>query len=154
MVAGSFLNGLSARGWIGDRIGLEGSMFYGKADVDVNDYDYAEGDLWMIEAKAMYAFIVRDFSKFYVGGKIGYGQIDVSQYGSDYLDGEGFWTPGVFVGAEWSFPQLPEVGFNFDVGYTGLIFDNDIDDDNVEIKYSWNKCYLRYSLLFLKFADL
>jgi len=138
MVAGSFLNGLSARGWIGDRFGLEGNVFYGRADLDVEDGGSSvmemKGDLWMIEAKAMYAFIVRDFSKFYAGGKIGYGQISIEEYGYDFLDGESLWTPGVFIGAEWSFPQLPEVGFNFDVGYSGVIFNNNVEGADIDLK--------------------
>lgn len=137
MVAGSFLNGLSARGWIGDRVGLEGSVFYGKADIEATDAGYtdmdADADLWMLEVKAMYALVVRDFSKFYIGGKIGYGQVSVSENGWDYIDGEALWTPGVFVGAEWSFPQLPEVGFNFDVGYSAVLFNPTINGPNEDV---------------------
>ncbi len=134
MVVGSYLNGLSARGWIGDRVGLEGSIFYGNADVEIDNYDMMDGDLWMLEFKAMYAFIVRDFSKFYVGGKLGYGQISADFGSTSVLDGESIWAPGVFVGAEWSFPQLPEVGFNFDVGYSGLIFNNEVGpDDSLDV---------------------
>ncbi|MFA5322971.1 MAG: hypothetical protein WC373_09885, partial [Smithella sp.] len=138
MVVGSLLNGLSARGWIGDRVGLEGSVFYGQADVDIeyggSTIVDAEADLWMLEFKAMYAFIVRENSKFYVGGKLGYGQLSVSEGGDDFLDGESIWTPGVFVGAEWNIPSLPELGFNFDVGYTGFIFDNDVEGADVELQ--------------------
>jgi hypothetical protein len=123
MVVGSFLNGISVRGWIGDRIGLEASGYYGSADIQPGS-DEVKADLWTIEAKAMYAVVVRNYSKFYVGGKIGYGQIDASEDNNKF-DNKGFWTPGVFVGAEWSFPQLPEVGFNFDVGYSGILYDND-----------------------------
>jgi hypothetical protein len=136
MVVGSLLNGLSARGWIGDRVGLEGSVFYGKADIETTSAGYTDdtdADLWMLEVKAMYAFIVKSYSKFYVGGKIGYGQVSVSGNGSDYIDGEALWTPGVFVGAEWSFPQLPEVGFNFDVGYSAVLFNPTINGPNEDV---------------------
>lgn len=137
MVAGSFLNGFSVRGWITDRIGLEGNIFYGQADVEAKSGGSTvmdmSGNLWMLEAKGMYAFIVRNFSKFYAGAKVGYGQISVDDSGRDYLDGEGIWTPGIFVGAEWSFPQLPEVGFNFDVGYSAVIFNNDMDGLDVDL---------------------
>jgi hypothetical protein len=138
MVVGSFLNGLSVRGWIGDRIGLEGSGFYGKADLDV-EYGGSpvmamKGDFWMLEAKAMYAFIVRSNSKFYAGAKIGYGQITADFYGTKFLDGESVWEPGVFIGSEWSFPGLPEVGFNFDIGYTGVIFNNDVQGLDVDLQ--------------------
>jgi hypothetical protein len=120
------------RGWIGDRVGLEASGFYGRSSMEIEEggegkYE-TKGDLWTIEAKAMYAFIVRNYSKFYAGGKIGYGQIDTSG-GYEGIDGTSFWTPGLFIGSEWSFPQLPEVGFNFDIGYSWLIYDNHVNDD-------------------------
>jgi len=126
MFAGSFLNGISVRGWIGDRIGLEASGFYGKADLEVTGGPDISADFGMLEAKAMYAFIVRSNSKFYAGAKIGYGQLTADSYGTDILDGESVWEPGVFIGSEWSFPGLPEVGFNFDIGYTGVIFDENL----------------------------
>jgi hypothetical protein len=135
MVAGNFLNGLSVRGWIGDRIGLEASGFYGRGSAEIEAYgekDEMKGDLWLIEAKAMYAFIVRNYSKFYAGGKFGYGQINASSGMMPYaevIDGTTFFTPGLFVGSEWSFPQLPEVGFNFDVGYSWLIYNNKLNED-------------------------
>lgn len=134
MVAGDFLNGLSVRGWITDKIGLEASGFYGRASVEVEEggdgKSEVKGDIWTIEAKAMFAFIVRNYSKFYAGGKIGYGQIDTSGVSMlESIDGTSFWTPGLFIGSEWSFPQLPEVGFNFDVGYSWLIYDNKVNED-------------------------
>jgi hypothetical protein len=133
MSAGNFLNGLSVRGWIGDRIGLEASGFYGKASAEVEAYGSKyemKGDLWMIEAKGMYALVARDYSKFYAGGKIGYGQINASNMPyAEVIDGTSFLTPGLFVGSEWSFPQLPEVGFNFDVGYSWLIYNNKLNED-------------------------
>jgi len=135
MVVGDFLNGLSVRGWIGDRVGLEASGFYGRASVEMEEGGYGKyevkGDLWTIEAKAMFAFIVRNYSKFYAGGKIGYGQVNTSEPYEE-IDGTSFWTPGLFIGSEWSFPQLPEVGFNFDVGYSWLIYDNKVNDDPYE----------------------
>jgi len=135
MVVGDFLNGLSVRGWIGDRVGLEASGFYGRASVEMEEGRYGKhevkGDLWTIEAKAMFAFIVRNYSKFYAGGKIGYGQVNTSEPYEE-IDGTSFWTPGLFIGSEWSFPQLPEVGFNFDVGYSWLIYDNKVNDDPYE----------------------
>ena len=134
MVAGSFLNGLSVRGWITDRVGLEGNIFYGQADVDIEGQDYIKGDLWMLEAKAMYAFIVRSNSKFYAGAKLGYGQISVDYHGTEILDGESIWAPGVFVGAEYSLPSVPELGLNFEVGYQGVIFNNNVHDIDVDIQ--------------------
>jgi hypothetical protein len=130
MVAGSFLNGISVRGWIGDRVGLEASGFYGTVRSSIEEAGYKEdfdADLWIIEAKAMFAVVSRPYSKFYIGGKIGYGQINAKDFGE--VDGSSILTPGVFIGSEWSFPQLPEVGFNFDVGYSWLIYDNKVNED-------------------------
>jgi hypothetical protein len=131
MVVGSFLNGISVRGWIGDRVGLEASGFYGRVDANVEQgdvkHDLAKADLALVEAKAMYAVVARSNSKFYLGGKIGYGRLGVS--GGGNIDGSNIWTPGLFIGSEWSFPGLPEVGFNFDAGYSWLLYNNKVDSD-------------------------
>ena len=134
MVARDFLNGISVRGWIGDRIGLEGSGLYGRVSGDFESFVNGEvkADLWLVEAKAMYALMVRDYSKFYAGGKLGYGRLGFTQANlpsSIKIDGTSVWTPGLFVGAEWSFPQIPEVGFNFDVGYSWFLYENKVSDD-------------------------
>lgn len=138
---GNLLNGLSVRGWIGDRVGLELTGFYGTVSGEVEEYGYKnsfDADLWLIEAKAMYAFLVRSNSKFYAGGKIGYGQIGASVPSglpfnideiANSIDGTSLWTPGLFVGAEWNFPGLPELGLNFDVGYQWLLYNNKLHDD-------------------------
>ncbi|PKN06466.1 MAG: hypothetical protein CVU72_04315 [Deltaproteobacteria bacterium HGW-Deltaproteobacteria-7] len=132
MVVGSFLNGISVRGWIGERVGLEASGFYGRVDAEIEQGSEKEtlmkADLWMVEAKAMYAIIARSNSKFYAGGKIGYGQLGMTDAPGN-IDGSSILTPGLFIGSEWSFPGLPEVGFNFDVGYSWLIYDNKVNDD-------------------------
>jgi len=137
MVVGSFLNGISVRYWIKDRIGLEATGFYGRLDAEV-DYgggntDGLKADVGVLEFKAMYAFIVRSNSKFYAGGKIGVGRIGVDA--DTAIDGTTFWTPGLLIGSEWSFPGLPEVGFNFDVGYSWLIYDNKISNEGDDYRY-------------------
>ena len=80
----------------------------------------------MVEIKAMYAFIVRTNSRFYVGGKFAYGQYE-READEDLIDGK-IYIPGIFVGAEWNFPSVPEVGFNFEVGYNYVIDRNEIAD--------------------------
>lgn len=129
MFAGNLLNGLSVRGWVGPNtaIGVEGNFFYGALEVDEPvDLD---ADLLMLEIKAMYAFIIKTNSRFYAGGKFAYGQ-----YSIDPVNFEGkIYIPGIFVGAEWNFPSLPEVGFNFEVGYNYAIDNNEIDGDEVDL---------------------
>jgi len=134
LIAGNMLNGLSVRGWFGPNtaIGVEGNVFYGsmKGDVSVTNSVFAadaNAKLWMIELKAMYAFLVRQNSRFYAGGKIAYGQYDgnAGYMGVDVGELKGkLIIPGILVGAEWNFPSLPELGFNFEVGYNYVISKN------------------------------
>ena len=130
MIAGDYLNGISARGWIGDNFGLEASMFYGGIDVDAKGLgNVTDSDVSLFEVKAMYAFLVKKNSRFYVGAKGGYGKLDFDLVGSEITDDD-LLSCGAFVGSEWNFQGIPELGFNFDVGYTYV----DYDDDNVDIK--------------------
>jgi hypothetical protein len=132
MLSGNLLNGLSVRGWFGPNtaIGVEGNLIYGALTVDPSfDDQDLDADLFMFEIKAMYALIVKTNSRFYVGGKLGYGQYSIDPI---KVDGD-LWNPAIFVGAEWNFPSLPEVGFNFEVGYN-FIFDNtELGDGDEEV---------------------
>jgi hypothetical protein len=140
MIAGDYLNGISARGWIGDKFGLEASIFYGDIDAEADGGDVMDGDVFLSEVKAMYAFIVKKNSRFYVGAKGGYGKLD---FDFDFLDGAGkidddLWTCGAFVGSEWNFQGIPELGFNFDVGYNYITYDEDdadIDLDGIAVTF-------------------
>ena len=133
MIAGNYLNGLSGRAWFGPNtaIGAEANVFYGsmKGDASISTIPVSaefDGKLWMIELKAMYAFLVRQNSRFYAGAKFAYGQYDGSAGVSGIaanLDGK-MYIPGILVGAEWNFPSLPELGFNFEVGYNYVIDKN------------------------------
>ena len=119
LVAGNILNGASVRGWYSFgkmAAGAELNGFYGaaKLSVDGSSNDLS-ADLWLVELKPMFAFLVRDNSRFYAGLKGAYGKYN-SKASSDLIDGK-FWMGGALVGAEWNFPALPEVGFNFEVGY-------------------------------------
>lgn len=85
-----------------------------------------DAKLWMLEIKGMYAFLVRPNSRFYAGGKFAYGSYSggADLMGANVaLDGK-VYIPGILVGAEWNFPSLPELGFNFEVGYNYVINDN------------------------------
>jgi len=135
LIAGNILNGASVRGWFGPNtaIGGEFNVFYGAAKIS---QDGAPNDLsaslWLVELKPMYAFIVRENSRFYAGLKGAYGQYKAEQTGS--MDGK-FWMGGALVGAEWNFPSLKEVGFNFEVGYNYVSDKNSSDGSpDVNIK--------------------
>ena len=136
MISGDLINGISVRGWIGDNFGLEGSLLYGGVGVDVPQGELLSADVTLFEAKAMYAFIVKSNSRFYLGAKLGYGQVELEMFDGELkiLDDD-FWTAGAFVGAEWSFPTIPEVAFNFDVGYNYIKYeDNLFDEEGGEIE--------------------
>ena len=131
--SGNMMNGLSVRGWVGPKtaIGIEGNVFYGslKGDASVNVIPVEaefDANLWMLELKAMYAFLVRQNSRFYAGAKFAYGQYGGSAGLMGFnVDVNGkVYIPGILVGAEWNFPSLPELGFNFEVGYNYVINKN------------------------------
>jgi outer membrane protein W len=124
MYAGSLLNGLSARAWTGP-LGMEVDLFQGsaKAKVDVADSTVeARANMWAAELKGMYAFVEKKNSKFYAGANVNYagfsGKVDLpdSEDGGK-IDGSYMWTFGPFIGSEFNFDALPELGLNFEVGY-------------------------------------
>ena len=135
MIAGNLLNGASVRYWVGDRVGLEGNFFLGAVKATAAGQDAIDADIWSFEAKVLYAPVVRPNSKFYVGAKVGYGQFDAKLGDGTNVDikGSDFWTPGVLVGAEWSLTSIPEVGFNFEVGYSALIYNSNKLPDDADI---------------------
>jgi len=126
MMADDYLNGISVRGWINDNIGLEGSLFYGGMGIEADSFEVADADLMLFEAKAMYAFIVKSNSRFYAGAKFGYGMINLDAYEETLLD-DSLWSLGTFIGAEWNWSEIPELGFNFDVGYNYINYEEDFD---------------------------
>ncbi len=127
----NFLNGLSVRGWT-DQIGYEGTIFYGQAGVDT-DFGDIDADMWVLDAQVMYAPIVKDNSKFYVGLDLGYGGWEIDPQGTSSID-DNFWMIGPLLGAEYNFPGLPELGFNWEVSYEFLSVD--IDDAYTDLDLS------------------
>lgn len=82
----------------------------------VPDGDFVdEEQFWSIQGKVFYALIDREYSDFYVGGRLGY-----------YLDEPGdaeteAWTFAPLFGAEWRWKEAPEIGVNFEVAYDYII---------------------------------
>ena len=133
IVAGNLLNGVSVRGWIGNNFGLEGNVFYGNATISPEGSSDMSAYVALGEAKLMYAFLVRPNSRFYAGAKFAYGHLDVSADSDTVAKGD-MYIPGVLLGAEWCFPQLPEVGFNFEVGYDYMLNKLSSGGDDVDVK--------------------
>ncbi len=119
---GDTLSGLSARYWMGPKIGLEGNLYYGNAKFKADGSDEVKTQLLMLDLKGMYALLVRPNSKFYVGGQISGAYYDA---GSNGFTAGYFLAPGLLAGAEWCIPALPELGFNFELGYKYVIDRNE-----------------------------
>jgi hypothetical protein len=137
MIAGDYLNGISVRGWVGNNFGLEASFFYGGIDAEVDGYNATDSDVFLTEVKAMYALLVKKNSRFYVGAKGGYGKLDIEVIDEEITDDD-LWSCGAFVGSEWNFQGIPELGFNFDVGYNYMNYDDDhidIDLDGIAVTF-------------------
>ncbi len=123
----NYLSGLSVRGW-SDQVGYEGTIFYGQVDADLGLGGDFEADVWLLNAQLMYAAVVKENSKFYVGIDFGYGQYDIDN-GAD----DDFWMVGPLLGAQYSFQGLPELGFNWEVSYEFLNIENDDDDMDLDL---------------------
>jgi len=140
MWVGGFLNGISARAWIEEKYGVEANYFYGdietrtfSAEQTFSGYTESSGksdaDLYVFELKAMYAPVVREYSRFYVGAVVSRGSFDLKNtgyFGRDFDDK--IWGYGLFIGSEWHFQEFPEIGFNFDVGYKAYRYDDRYTD--------------------------
>jgi len=122
-----FLNGVSARIWTDTEFGMEGNLYMGNVDGDFK--------LYILEGKAMFAPIIKQNSRFYVGGLL-----SVASYDFDGADGN-MWGLGVFLGSEWFFPDFPEIGFNFDVGYKYYNDNDDLDITLWGIDATWGIHY-------------
>ncbi|TLU88338.1 MAG: hypothetical protein FDX30_02610 [Chlorobium sp.] len=109
------LNGVSARYWFNKNVGGELNVFYGAVGASRNSVNVGNADLFLGTAKVLYAPVVKQNSKFYVGLEGGYGSVS-----GDWIPSSvdvTLWTVTPFMGAEYSFAGLPELGLNFEVGY-------------------------------------
>lgn len=91
-----------------------------------SDYEYL-----LLQAKGFYTLIDRPNSDFYVGGSLGWGQYDYQSGSGLNTDEEDTLLIGALAGVEWNFAELPEIGFNFEIGYTAAMENDDDDGDNI-----------------------
>ncbi len=118
-----FIQGASIRAWFDNQWGVEGNIM--QASVDMGDED---ADAYLLAGKVMYCPIIRENSQFYVGFEGGFGQIDDSIMDTGDTD---VLTYGPLFGAEYRFQGLPDLGFNWEVGYRFSNFDNDDEDTDL-----------------------
>ena len=128
IMAGELINGASLR-MLPAPLGAQLVVGYWEGDID--DVD-VEADLYTIRGKVLYSLVNKELVKFYVGAELGYTEADVEGADADA------WTYGPLFGAEWMFEEIPEIGFNFEVGYQFNdvdVEDTDIDLDGVNVTF-------------------
>jgi hypothetical protein len=109
---GSVMNEISLR-WAPQPIG--GALAIGHMREIARDNNGSDEESVLLQGKGFWTLIDRANSDFYVGGTVGFAYTE-----EDYGDHDHEWTTwilGGLVGVEWNFQELPEVGFNFEVGY-------------------------------------
>lgn len=121
---GEFLNGLSVRGWF-DSFSVDATLFHTDVEADGADSDLL--NLFILDGRFLYAPIVKENSRFYMGANLGYGALEVYDEDLDLL------TYGLLLGTEYSFQGLPELGFNWEVGYKFNTLDTDEYDFEVDL---------------------
>ncbi|MFC1504681.1 hypothetical protein ACFL6D_04625 [Spirochaetota bacterium] len=121
---GNLLNGFSGRLWIIDKVAIEGNIFIGTLKIDPEGF-ISSDDAWnpvdlkvVLDGKFLYSIIMKENSKFYLGGELG-----VNVIGGDsteaYLT---FNSPKIlmiapFFGTEFGFSEMSEIKFNWEAGY-------------------------------------
>lgn len=116
MFLGNLLNGASGRYWMSENMGFEMDLFHLYTDINLPaGAGVAATHAHVIDfmEKVLYAPIVKENSRFYVGAQVGYGVLIIKGDGND----TNMITAGPLMGAEYHFQGLPELGFNFEVGY-------------------------------------
>jgi hypothetical protein len=123
-----FLHGASVRAWMDNTWALEGNVL--QASVDAGTL--ADVDMWFLGGKVLYAPIIRENSQFYVGVGGGWGNLDMGTGGD--VDA---WVLGPLFGAEYRFQGLPDLGFNWEVGYQFANIDagggTDVDINGISV---------------------
>ena len=117
------LSGLSYRGW-SDKIGYEGTFFYGSMDPD----DDISLDIWALDAQIMYAVITNPNSKLYVGADVAFGGWSADADGGGEAD-DSLWWAGPVLGAQYNFTEMPELSFNWEVAFNFASIGGDEGDD-------------------------
>jgi hypothetical protein len=150
--AGDFLQGVSSRYWFSTKIGAELNAFYGTGGIDYKDSgitDY-KGKLLVTTAKFLYAPVIKEHSRFYVGVESGIGSLWADRENED----DGFkdkynvtvFAIGPLIGSEFTFSEIPELGFNWEVGYkyTGVSTKFSGDDADVSLSGTFASLGVHY----------
>ena len=127
------MNAASVRAWLNNQFALEANIYHAYLDAEVTEGDTMDVNFFAFSLKGLFATIVKDNSKFYVGAEGGYGiadlDADTDTLGTEMDTEIETWMIGPLVGAEYSFTELPELGFNWELGYKF----NFMDVEDVEL---------------------
>lgn len=118
------MSNITVRTWV-DKIGA--SVTYGETITDVKNQPRLDTEVRQYDGRLMFAPIVKEYGRFFVGGKIG--KIETEIYDEDF----DVIIYGAFVGAELSSSEVPNINLFWTVGYT-WVEDDDIDMIDFEVK--------------------
>ncbi len=114
------LNGLSVRSWVTNQVGIEGNLYVGNWKNNEGDGEETnEVSVLLGTVKGLWAPVVRENSRFYVGLEVGFGSYDQQNVsGPDEGSADnGIYIVKPLIGVEYNFAGIPELGINFEVGY-------------------------------------
>lgn len=105
-------------------------------EILIGQYSYSDdggADVTMLSlaGKVLYSLIERENSVFYVGAELG-----MDQYEDTPFTDETAMHFGALMGSEWRHSELPELGFNFEVGYYFSSFEDDASSPAFEGDHS------------------
>ncbi|UZJ37165.1 hypothetical protein [Prosthecochloris sp. SCSIO W1103] len=123
--------GFSVRWWATNEFGVEGNVYYGTTDEEIPWGADLSSDTILGTIKLMYAPVVNENSRFYVGLEGGLGSSSWDENGSE-VDSDDFYLIQPLIGTEFNFSEFTEVGFNFEVGYS---FTGEDDGDDSDYEY-------------------
>ena len=129
-------NGLSSRYWINNEVGIEGNIYLHSTSTKPTGGDEEKTSVLAGTIKGMYAPVVKENSRFYVGleaglGRVHYEEIDEDDAEFDSSNTDSFWLVRPLIGAEYNFSGIPELGVNFEVGYLLSGYDSDHTTDDM-----------------------
>ena len=120
LLPGDIMNGVSGRAWMG-ALGADVNLFQASASIEDED-----ADALILEGRGMLTLFELQQSKFFVGGLLGVGTMEV---GNEDVD---LWSFGGFFGTEFYLQGLPELGFAWEVGYNFV----NAEADDVEMDFN------------------
>lgn len=112
---------------------LGGEILIGQLTDNTDGGD--EVSMLSLAGKVLYSLIERENSAFYVGGELGMDKYELTNSGTTFWD-ETAISFGGLVGSEWRFSELPELGFNFEVGYYFSSWEDDASSPSAEGDHS------------------